>query len=64
MENLGTKMKYPGLYQVMQEPEHSQKSCVGTTQWKEQDTEIQNVKVRHQMGLATFIATDLQQLPV
>lgn len=64
MENLGTKMKYPGLYQVMQEPEHSQNSCVCTSEWKEQDTENQNVKVSHQMALATFTATDLQQLPV
>lgn len=64
MENLGRKMKYPGLYQFMQEPEHSQNSCVGTTKWKERDTENQNVKVSHQVGLATFTTTDLQQLPV
>lgn len=35
MENLGTKMKYPGLYQFMQEPEHSQNSHVDTTEQKE-----------------------------
>lgn len=64
MENLGRKMKYPGLYQFMQEPGHSQNSRVGTTKWKEQDTENQNVKASHQVGLATFTATDLQQLPV
>lgn len=53
MENLGTKMKRPGLYQFMQEPEHNQNSRVGTTEWKEQDTENQNVKVSYQMGLPT-----------
>lgn len=48
-------MKYPSLYQFMQEPEHSQNSSEGTTEQKEQDPENQvgNVKVSHQMGLAT-----------
>lgn len=48
-------MNYPSLHQFMQEPEHSQNSSAGTTEQKEQDPENQaeNVKVSHQMGLAT-----------